>query len=666
MMRPKRDAAQVAVVLAISLLATFPTYWHGFVWDDVHLLHQSDLIRREGSVWRVFSPDYWRTEHFAKGATYRPIPEISFIVSYSFRDGDPRPFHVTNVALHALVCVGVFVLARALFSGCGRAYCIAALFALHPVHVETVAWIKNGAVLWAVLFALGAFMCYVRAVAAWGKNCAISCAYLCAGLCCFALGAGSMEVGLLIVGAILLYAFMGKGRGAPALFMFGIFAAAAVGARAFQVWVQAGTAAKVGSCPPGMTGFWGVPIVFAEYWRCLLLPVHLNADHYLAFTSWRVRASALAGIVGLAALCVWLWRGRGVRPAILWAAGAVAPFCNIAAVADRPFAEQRAYFASIGACALLAFAFVRLPRRPARGLLGMALVAMGALTVSQSFAWRSEGSLWRATAPRSPRHYRPWFNLSTVYAQSGQLAQSGRLVHLALGRRSKYARARDALGRLDQMRGDHESALAHFRAAVKDGPRFAHAWNNMGISLASLGRTKEAIEAFTRAIRARRAYKQAHLNRGKLYAQIREHEKAEADLNASLGLTPAQDARIHCELGDLARRLGQWPQAIEHYSRATRLDPTCAAPLAQLANVQCQQNDAATAIGNYSTALGLDPDLAEVRYSFGVALASLGLRSEAIAQIKQAVRLSPELGRQHGGLLHRLLELEWASRRGKR
>lgn len=666
MRRHRHDRAQVAGVLAFALLTTFPTYWHGFVWDDPHLLHQSDTIRRGGSAWRVFSPAYWRAEHLAKGATYRPVPEVSFIASYAIGDGSPGPFHLTNVALHALVCVGVLALARSLFGGCASAYGIAVLFAVHPVHAETVAWIKNGAELWAVAFALGAFVCYVRAAAAWSERRAASCAYVAAGLCCFALGAASMEVGLLIVGAMFLYAVAGKGRGAPALAMFGLFAAAAVGARAFQVWVQVGAAQATGSGSPGAARFWGGAIVFAEYWRYLLVPVHLSADHYLDFARLSARASSLVGVAALAGVSVWLWRWRAARPALVWALAAVAAFCNIAAAPDRPFAEQRAYFPSIGACALMCFAFVRLPRRPARGLLGMAIIALSALTVSQCLAWRSEGSLWRRTVVRSPEHHRPWFNLSTVYAAADRLAESERLIHLSLRRQPRYARARDALGRLDQMRGDHESALAHFRAAARDGPRFAYAWNNMGISLSALSRTHEAVDALTRAIRGRRSYKQAHLNRAKLYVQTRDYAKAEADLTAGLGLTLEQDARIHCELGDLCRRRGRWNQAIQHYGRATRLDPTYAPAFAQLANVQCQQHDAATAVGNYSTALALDPDLAEARHSFGAALASLGLRVEAIAQLKQAIRLSPELGSQHGGLLHQLLAQQPRPPRGSR
>lgn len=650
----KRDTVQIALVLVVALLTTFPTYWHDFVWDDVHLIHKSETIRSGASAWQMWRPSYWRTEHLAKGGTYRPVPEMWFAACYAYRGADPRVFHATNIALHALVCVGVLIAGKLAFAGCGSAFVIAMLFALHPVHVETSAWAKNAAVLWAVLFSLAAFVLYVHSVRRWLISKFTSMLLLLAGLACYGLAAASMEMGVLVVGVIVLWAIIGSDRGGRAVALSGPFVIAGVAVLCFFAWLGPGS--DPGRADHALLRRALMSLaVLARYCGCLLLPLRLNPEHGLGSV---VGGAALgAGVLACAATCLWRW--RTLRMAILWTFVGTAPFCVTSHLADRPFAEQRAYFALIGACASLSFLFMRLPRNRGRSLLGLAAMALASLGVSQSFMWQSETSLWNGTVPRSPAHARPWFNLSTTQADATRLNDAERSAQMALRRRPGYAQAHDRLGRLDRMRGDYPAAIEHFRAATQADPQFAYAWNNFGITLAELGQAEAGMAALTEAIRVDPSYRQALLNRGQLYGRMGKHEEAIADLTASLGLTPTEDACTHYRLGDQHRLRGRTTEASHHYGAAVRLDPACGAAYAQLAGLRHQQGRLTEAVGNYSISLAIEHRRPEVRLNFGSALADLGLKPEAVVHLKEAIRLSPELGSRYGSRrLSRLLEAQ--------
>jgi len=683
--------------VAVALFATFPTYWHDFVWDDVHLIHKSEAIRSGVSAWQVWRPSYWRTRHFAKGATYRPVPETWFAACYAYRGADARVFHATNILLHMLVCAGVLVAGRLAFAGCGPALAIALLFALHPVHVETSAWAKNAAVLWATLFSLAAFVLYVHSVRWWPKRRLTSIASLLAGLVCYGLAAASMEMGVLVAGVIVVWAVIGERRpsvrraGVPAakqtadhspraplcrdremrgagrpragqgpsrssrarsIALSAPFALSGIAALCFFAWLGSGT--DSGSADHALLSRALTSLaVLGRYCSCLLMPLHLNPEHSLgSIAGW---ATLGVGVLVCAATCWWRW--QAARMAILWTFMGAAPFCIVSHLADRPFAEQRVYFALIGACAFISLGLVRLPRRRGRFLWGLTAVALASLTVSQGFRWRSEASLWNSTVPRSPAPARPWFNLSTVQADAHRLDAAERSAQMALRRRPSYAQAHDRLGRLDRMRGDYRAAVQHFRAATEADPRFGYAWNNLGITLTELGQVEEGMRALTEAVRVNPSYRQALLNRGQLYGRMGEPEKAIADLTASLGLTPAEDARTHYKLGDQYRRCDRMAKARQHYRAAIRLDSGYGAAYAQLAGVHYQQGRLTEAVGNYSISLRIERDRPEVWLGFGSALADLGLKRKAVVHLKEAIRRSPELGSRYGASrLIRLLE----------
>lgn len=659
MTKAQRERGQAGLVLALSLLVILPTFWHGFVWDDPHLIHQSAAIRSSGSAWRVFGLEYWRHEHFAKGGTYRPLPEVSLLWSYAYRGADPRPFHGTNLLLHGLVCVLVFLAAKHLLRRAGLAFAAGLVFALHPVLVETAAWAKNVAVLMAVAFSLIAWVSYCRALASWPESRSRS--WLWATLAAGAIlcAAASKEEGLLVAGVMLCAGLVHREDRRGRLLLLVPTALGVAAAVALHVLVRAG-AAPHGSPTPGGLGRVGPAFVaFAEYWRALLLPISCCADHHFALGGAKTFLRGGVILAASAPFCLLVWRGRG-KLSVVWLLVGIAPLCYLAAMSERPLAEQRAYFALVGASALMVAVFLWRPTPARRGLFACALVALSVLTVRQVFVWRSEHSLWMDTVPKSPGHYRPWLNLASTLRASGRISEAKRLLHLSIERRPVYARARNNLGNLCQAQGDHQAAVAHYRAAVHDGPRFADAWNNMGTSLAALGRTQEAIDALTEAIRLRPRYRQAHLNRGKVYIRLQRWADACADLQAGLGLLPETDARTRCELGDIARREGRVDEAAKHYQRAIDLDRNYAPAWVQMANLHMLARDTLAAVGRYSIAVGLAPDLAEARYNYATALQALGLRRPAIVQMKQAIRLSPELAQRQDWIsvtqLRRLIE----------
>jgi protein O-mannosyl-transferase len=668
-----------AALLAATALAYRPA-WHGrFVWDDdghvtAETLRGTDGLRR---IW------------FEPGATqqYYPALHTAFWIQYQLWGLSPTGYHVAGITFHAIVALLVAVILRRL--QVPGAVAAAFVFALHPVHVESVAWITEQKNTLSAVFFLVSGLLYLGfdARRGWVR-------YLPA-LATFVLALSSKTVTATLP-AVLLVVFWWQRRridlrrdGLPLVPFFALSIAAA----ATTIWVER---TFIGARGSEFELGWIERVLLASravwfYLSKIIWPADLSFN----YPRWVIEASSPAAwlwVIALAAMLVLLWRWRDHAGHAL---AALLAFCILLSpalgfVAVYPFrysfvADHFQYLASVPVIALLSGAVATRVRRRAASRLGQALPAAAVCIVLALLTWRQSAdyadaeTLYRATLERNPASWLAANNLGMIVLERSP-AESARFFERALQQKPDLLEARLSLGfayqqvgRLDeavaeyrkaiasqptkpeaynnlcsalQQKGDARGALTACGEALRLAPNYAKAHLNMGFALGGIGDAR-ALEHLAEAVRldpdqpdARSALAAAHNDRGLQFQRAGRFEEAVGDYQAALRLRP-DFALAANNLGAALKQQGRWDEAVAAFARAISVAPQYADARFNLANLLLSQGRPGEAIPHYETAVSANPRDVAARVNLGVALQRAGRREAAIEQFREALRIAP-------------------------
>jgi hypothetical protein len=431
----------VASVVALALAASIVGLGNGFAYDDHTIIATNATIHDPGNAWRLFAQSYWPKQ--SGGDAYRPLTMLLFTLEWAVGRGSPLPFHLVNILLNAATSVAVLGLASLLLP-LWAAWLTAALFAVHPVHVEAVANGVGQSELLVGLFVTLACAIYVRARAngALSRRTTLSLLALYAAACLskehgIVLPALLVAIELLVVDDtrstwVRLRALRGLGLGLGAiaasyLVARGLVVAqgGAAGFRAFMVFAVL----DVSAVDRVLTLVSLVP----EWLRLILWPARLSADYtppYMTVAQGPAldQVPGLLLLVGIAGLGIGLRRRAPlVSLGVAWAALTLLPTINFI-----PLAERTLYLPSVGAMLAIGAAATgiasRVARRPVRhGLVAMCallLVVGAARSASRTTDWYDTERIFRATVADFPDSYRGHLMLGG-YAFEHQRLQEG-------------------------------------------------------------------------------------------------------------------------------------------------------------------------------------------------------------------------------------------------
>jgi tetratricopeptide (TPR) repeat protein len=573
-----------ALAILILLAATIPyarTLDFGFVWDDhftigKHLeIHGwSDVVR----IWTLPFDNLLQDEKLQR-TYFRPATLFSLALDYARSPGSPRLFHATNVLLYAGACLFLWLSAWELSGRPNASAAGTVLFALHPVHPESVAFISGrtdvlaGLFLFAALWAALRFGPRIRAV----KWRLLPAAPL------FLLGAFAKEIGLFAAPLIPAALWVRDQRLTPC----GITRASVPVALAAALYLAARVAVLQAPPLPAVTPVEGtVPqlltsvAVVARYVPLLFFPTALSARHELGETH-PTDPLFIAGLLVLAAIGTGLVvaarrRSPWLVPLLMYAA-TLLPICYVRLLSG-PVVAERFLFIPSGS---IAFAMGLLPgviapsRRAVRhgggsavpdagaGFLvasGIAALALLALLIPRIALWRADGTLFLSMlrdSPESPHvhaivggyfydtrdlpraiyHYRRalqlypqshelYLNLGAAEDESGQTDSAFAHIRLLNRLEPQYGPGLYALGNLHARSGHNDSAAVAYRAALERMPRFPQAENNLGAVLEREGKLDDALLHYRRALAIDSTYKDARNNSRRLTAEIAESSRA--------------------------------------------------------------------------------------------------------------------------------------------
>lgn len=548
-------------------------------------------------------------------ANWHPVTWVSHMLDCQFFGLSATGPHLINVALHLCNTSLLFLLLHRFTGAVWRSAVVAALFGLHPMHVESVAWVSERKDVLSTFFFLLTLWAYSRstddglranrvprdeeqavsAKCSWNRFYWLSLVFF-----AFGLMSKPMLVTLPFVLLLLDYWPLGRLRGArnellgaqtrraliekvPFFFLSLLSCVVTV-----AVQRAGGAVAPLEKLGIGARLLNAV-ISYANYVLKLIWPTHLAVVYPYFGHSNLIRVAVCT--LGLATVTVATFKQRKGRPYMLvgwlWYLGTLVPVIGLIQVGNQPMADRYTYIPSIGLLLMLVWGVAEFSfSRPALrwSVVGgsvAVLLACALLSSSQIATWQNSATLFQHALKISPRNPIAYNNLGLYYANSHELAQ----------------------------------ATTCYRAALEINPGYQHAWNNLGCVCIDLKQYDQAVTNCEMALRLDSSFADAHNNLG--------------------------TALIH---------LGRTGEGINQYGEALRFRPGYAEAHYNLANALAGQGDIAGAANHFAAALDLNPIWAEAHNNFGFVLAQQGKAEQAAMQFNTAALQNPRMWQTYYGL----------------
>ncbi|HVZ64483.1 MAG TPA: tetratricopeptide repeat protein [Lacunisphaera sp.] len=632
-----------ALVFAAVLLTYLPTLHAGFIWDDDGHVTRADL-RSLGGLWRIW---------FEVGATqqYYPLLHSAFWLEHQLWGDLPFGYHLANVLLHATAaCLFGRLLLRLAVPG---AWLATLLFALHPVCVESVAWIseqKN--TLSAVFYLLGALAYLDFDRDRRGRQYAAASAwFLCALL--------TKTVTASLPAALLVAFWWQRGRiewrrnVLPLLPWFAVGAASGLLTAHFERVIIGAQGEDFGLGALQRCLLAGHVVWF--YLGKLVWPAHL----VFVYPRWRIDSAApgawlflLGALALLGGLAWWSRRSRAPLAAALLFGGTLFPvlgFVNVFPFVFSFVADHFQYLASLPVFALVAAGLHRLTLRLpafARGAAAAGLlILLGGLSAVQGGMYRDQETLFRTTIARNPDAWLAYHNLALIYTDTGRAAEALPLIQKVLQLRPNYALAENNLGDALTKLGRPQEAVPHLERAVRLEPRYYQAFNNLGVALMQSGRLAEGLAQFEAALKAKPDFAEAEHNVGLALMQLDRAAEAVPHFEHAVQLRPDY-AAAEMGWGIALTQSGNLAAAQPHFERAISLAPTNPDYPGTYARALLQAGRLDEAATQLETVVRMLPDNAEAHLDLARVLRQLGRNADATREFQEAARLNPALFNQ--------------------
>jgi len=632
----------------------------GFIWDDESHLTQNPCI-----VGPLGLKEVWTTAR----AVYYPLVLTTFWALHKLAGLTPWPYHLLNVILHAGSAVLLWKVLQQL--NVRGAWLGAALWALHPVMVQSVAWVTELKNTQSCLFYLLSILCFLKREKDSTTNYADNTESLeqnssgdlakppirlfVLSLLFFVLATLSKPSVVMLPVVLGLCVWWRTGRIQWRKFTPLIpFAVISVVASVWTVFEQKFHAGAIGA---EWAQTWPERLVIAgrAIW---FYPAKLVWPHSLVFIypGWEINSSrqtaylplvgALSGLVVL-----WLIRARWSRAVFFAAAYYVVSLFPVLGFFDIFFfrysfvSDHFQYLASMGPLALagagitvgctpLVVVAANLrrgepmsslssdaarPRQPQQratsavaaapliGFCGVLLLSLLILTWRQTAIYHDLVSLYTATLTSNPGCWMAHYNLGIVLNDQGKTDEAIAHYQEAIELRPRYAEAHYNLGRLLAQKGRLDDAVAHYEKALEINPADAEARNNLGVTLFGIGRVDDAIAHYQDALKIRPDYAEASCNLANALLTKGDLDGAITRYSACLALSPNQ-AEVQYDLASALLRKGRTDEAIAHYQKALELQPDSADAYANLGSAFLAKGRVREAIAAYRNALRISPE----------------------------------------------------------
>jgi protein O-mannosyl-transferase len=560
------------VLLMLVTVIAYQSVWHaGYIWDDDSYVTRNTTLRDLHGLWRIWL-------EVAATPQYYPLVHTSFWLEHHLWGLNPLGYHVVNVLLHALAAVLLWrVLVRL---GIPGAWLAAAIFALHPVEVESVAWITERKNVLSAVFYFAAALAYLRfETTRDARNASREHWYwYLTSLALFVFALLSKTVTCSLPAALLLVQWWKTGRlrrqdVVPLLPFFAI----GLGLGLLTAWLEQHQVRAEG-------GEWSFTVIqrvliagralwfYASkvFWPAKLTFIYPRWD-ISASSGWQwVFPSAAVAVI----VTLWWARarvGRGPLVAVLFFAGTLFPalgFINVFPFRYSFVADHFQYLASVGLIVLGAAGLNRLPRF----IPGMLLALLALLTWRQVGIYRGLDTLWGDTLEKNPGSWMAQNNFAMVLERKGKEEEAIAHYQRALELDPNKFEIHNNLGYALLVSGRINESFPHLRKALEINPNYATTYYNLGNALLQTGLVDEAIVHLQKAVEMDPTYVPAHSDLGYALLQKGRVDESFARLQRALEIDPNYKA-AHFNLANTLLQMRRVDEGLSHLQRVLTIDP---------------------------------------------------------------------------------------------
>ncbi len=589
---------------ALVWLAFGQTIRHTFVnYDDAVYVYQNPHVLSgltpRGMIWA-----------FAYGAIghWHPLTWFSHMLDCQLWGLRAGGHHLSSVILHAVVAILLFLALKQMTGALWRSALVAALFAIHPQRVESVAWVAERKDVLSGVFFMLTILAYVRYVRK-----ATSVTEYAQVMILFALGLMSKGMLVTLPFVLLLLDYWPLGRITPEA-----LAAIRQPKNGAQVWrlfrekiplflLSAASCVMTSLSPeritPGLqmslsARVENVIVSYVIYLKQMLYPVGLELPYFNppgGFPLWQVGV-ALAVLLAVSIGAFVFWK---THPYLivgwLWYLGMMVPVIGLVQISYYARADRYTYLPHIGLYIMAIWGSAALFGRSRAGryiLGGAALILIAALlsrTQAQTSYWHDSATLWTHALQVNPENYVAHSELGLVLAENGKI----------------------------------ESAIRHFEKAVVIQPMYTDAYNNLGTALSRTGHTRAAIVLYEKALALDAEQPQVQDNLGIAFAQNGQLDEALPHLRKAIELKP-DFAEAYSNLGQALSRQGRTDEALPEFLKALEITPNSIPAHKEVAEALLKKGRFAEAIAHYLKILELGGDTPDVRFNLATAYAEIG------------------------------------------
>ena len=576
----ERQPLWALIVTMLGFAAYLNALGGEYVWDDIPQVLENPFIRD----WRNL-PDFFtanlasHTAFPGAGPYYRPLFLISYAFDFSLWGINPFGYHLTNVVLHALCSAFVYLIAGRVFGNFISAFLAGALFALHPVHCEPVAWIAGRADLLAAFFLFLSFYFYIQ------FHDTRDVRTLTSSLLLFAAALLSKETAIVMPLLIGTYDYLcnqnkeGKpdsviSRGAL------LFLSLAVLYFLLRSIVLGSVVVKHPDAPPlTPTRIFDTWFLLLKYLQLFILPANLKVFYHFPTKEFLSVIDVGIGIAGfavaVATICFLYRNDKRLFFCGVWFLVMLLPTLGPAGIAIM--ADRYLYIPSLGLC-LAAGHFLNKLQRSTLGVLFTSLlvtsifVALFFLTWQRSKIWQNDLTYFTQAAEDAPDLPLGNNNLGKWYLERNMNKEAISFFEKALRADPSYIFALTNLGAAYTQTGRYAQAVATYRKAISKNPNFADAHFGLGNTYKEIGKLQEAVAQWKMAILANPEHSGANNNLGNLSLLQGRYAEAAAFYEAALRGQPL-NAEAHYNLATALEKLGDWQSALDHYRKFIAIAP---------------------------------------------------------------------------------------------
>ncbi len=604
----------IILIAALGFLVYGNSLQGKFLWDDEYLIKYNTYLRSFSNLAKVFSNDIGHGSG-RKFGFYRPVQMLTYTIDYSLYKLDERGYHLTNVILHILTAICIYIFFNLLYGRRMVSLVAGLLYVVHPLNTAIVSYISGRADSMVVLFMLLSFIFYVKDMKApaWWSYALIFITY---GLALL-----SKETSLIFPVLLVLYHYSFRKdtdikRFVPVVTMTLVYILVRVALLEHIMMKGPHTIGGTTTTLQRLPGFFAAMTAYAGI---LVVPVNLRMGRGMPLFSFS-DPRAMTGIVILIALIssAFYFKKRKGREmeyfGLLWFLITILPVSNIYPL-NAYMAEHWLSLPSIGLFLIAGDWVDRMCQKPRTRLIVLVAVAgimlsYGYLTFRQNAYWKGPVEFHARTLKYSQNNIKamtdlarqyemvgkrdeaielykraiqldpffpiPYNNLGYLYHNIGRDDEAIELYKKAIENDPGYPDALNNLAVVYQIRGKFDEAIGLYKKSIAANPNFEGAYSNLGVLYSATGKPEEAMEAYKTAIKINPSFENAYYNLALLYSNAEKLDEAVAMYKKALELNP-DHPQANNNIAMVYYKMKQYDLAIKHIDKAAgvgfKVDP---------------------------------------------------------------------------------------------